>query len=274
MRLCWNPNELVRRLRNILGVLNDLFVGRSMRTAGLALAIVAVAATSVPTGADPGVAQTAQPPHTRAPRPAVAVRAAPVQPATPPSARPDQLPLLAAPAVPSVDGAVATDTPAEPVVVATDDRSPGWEQRMGEAALTRLDYPWEALGVQIAFLPARSGYLGLTFPKERRIEMFVRDGVSVDDLARNTAHELGHALDWARNTPATRALFSQIRGIDPGRNWFACSGCTDLSTPAGDFAETFSFWLMGGAFPSRSKLGSGPPTADQLRELAALFAPA
>jgi hypothetical protein len=65
----------------------------------------------------------------------------------------------------------------------------------------------------------------------------------------------------------------QIRGITP-RGWFACSGCTDLSTPAGDFAEAFSFWLMDGAFPSRSKLGAGSPTAEQLQQLIPLFSPA
>ena len=145
---------------------------------------------------------------------------------------------------------------------------------MGEAALARLDHPWERLGVRISFLPARSGYLGQAFPKERRIEMYVRDGVTVDDLARNTAHELGHIVDWTRNTAASRALYMQIRGIDPGRGWFACSGCTDLSTPAGDFAETFSFWLMDGAFPSRSTLASGSPGAEQLRALIPLFRPA
>jgi hypothetical protein len=124
----------------------------------------------------------------------------------------------------------------------------------------------------VAFLPARAGYLGMTFPERRLIEMYVREDTTVDDLARNVGHELGHAFDFARNSDATRIVYRQIRGIALDGGWLACRGCTDLSTPAGDFAETFSYFLMNGSFPSRSKLGGGSPSAEQLRQLAALFA--
>jgi hypothetical protein len=152
------------------------------------------------------------------------------------------------------------------------DRSPGWQQRLGDAALARLAYPWEKIGYRVEFRPARAGYLGMTFPERRLIEMYVRDDVTVDDLARNVGHELGHAFDFARNSDASRLLYRQIRGIAPTGGWLACRGCTDLSTPAGDFAETFSYFLMDGAFPSRSKLGNGSPSAEQLQQLAPMFA--
>ena len=244
---------------------------RALRTAGLALAITAVGVIPAASPAEPGGDQAAQPPSTRPPSTAVAVRATSPQAAAPaaaPSRAPAPVP------VPSVNR--EPDPSPDPAVIAAveSDRAPGWQQRLGAAALDRLDYPWESLGFRVAFLPAKPGYLGLTFPEERRIDIFVRDGVTVDEVARNVAHELGHALDWTRNTAASRALYRQIRGIDVARGWFACSGCTDLSTPAGDFAETFSYWLLDGAFPSRSKLGAGSPTVDQLRLLAPLFNPA
>jgi hypothetical protein len=178
-------------------------------------------------------------------------------------------------AAPSVDGAVTVHpvpVPAAAEAVVVADRSSGWQERMGAAALARLDYPWQRLGFRVEFLPGRSGYLGMTFPERRVIEMYVRDSESVDELARNTGHELGHALDWVQNTAASRGLYQEIRGIDPGRGWFACRGCTDLSTPAGDFAETFSYWLMAGAFPDRSLLAAAPDPV-QLARLAPLFHP-
>jgi hypothetical protein len=157
-----------------------------------------------------------------------------------------------------------------PSTTAPVDRAPGWEERLGEAALERLHYQWSRIGYQVQFLPARRGYLGLTFPARHLIVLYVRADSTVDGLARNTAHELGHALDRVRNTAAMRAQYETIRGIGHDRSWYPCNACTDLATPAGDFAETFSYWLMGGAFPSRSRL-AGPPDATQLAQLVPFF---
>jgi hypothetical protein len=203
---------------------------------------------------------------------------------TPVPERPAAAPIVAT-AVPSVDGAIDTgpsaadvrteaEAAAAAVAAIEHDRSAGWQQRMGDAALRRLDYSGESLGFTVRFLPGRVGYLGMTFPERRTIEMYVREGLTVEDLARNLGHELGHAFDWVRNSAESRALYMQIRGIEPTRGWFACRGCTDLSTPAGDFAETFSFWLMGGTFPSRSHLGGGSPAPETLPQLETIFSPA
>ena len=249
-------------------------MARVIRTAGLALAIAVMgtAAVAVAGTLDPGGDQAAQPPSSKPPSTSVAVRATSTQATVPGEPRPEQLPRFASSAKPSVDGADDPE-PApglEPAAVAAveADTAAGWQQRIGDAALARLDYPWEAIGYQIHFLPGRAGFLGMTFPERQSIEIYVREGLSVDEVARNVAHELGHAYDFAFNTTATRALYKQVRGIGAA-GWLACRGCTDLSTPAGDFAETFSYWLMDGEFPSRSTLGVADPA--QLRRLAALF---
>ena len=152
----------------------------------------------------------------------------------------------------------------------TVDTAPGWEQRRGQAALALLGYPWQAVGYRVEFVPVRAGYLGMTWPERRLIRIYVRAGHTVEELARTTAHELGHALDWTSNDSRDRALYREVRGIG-GSGWFACSQCTDLSTPAGDFAETFSYWVLEGRFPSRSRIGS-PIDVAQLIRLEALFA--
>jgi hypothetical protein len=250
-------------------------MARAIRTAGLTLAVIASGtAVAAAVGGLEGAEQAAQPPSTRPPSTNVAVRATTEAPAGPVSARPDEVPRPSEAAAPSVDGApdpVGFTRVAAQMADVAADRSPGWQERLGQAALAQLDYPWEALGYRIEFLPGRAGYLGMTFPERRTIEIYVRPGLAVDEIARNTAHEIGHAFDLSRNTPASRSLYLQLRGIEATGGWLACRGCTDLSTPAGDFAETFSFWLMDGAFPSRSQLGGGAPSTDDLRRLAPLF---
>jgi hypothetical protein len=86
------------------------------------------------------------------------------------------------------------------------------------------------------------------------------------DLAYDIAHELGHAFDLGRNDSARRRQWRRLRGIDVNLPWFGCNRCSDYDTPAGDFAETFAFLLLGpGNY--RSKLGQ-PPNELQAEELA------
>jgi hypothetical protein len=85
--------------------------------------------------------------------------------------------------------------------------------------------------------------------------------------AYDLAHELGHAFDLDNNTPDRRTRWRELRGIDPEAAWFGCNRCPDYNTPAGDFAETFAFLLLGpGNYHSRL---AEAPTKDQIRELAA-----
>ena len=58
-----------------------------------------------------------------------------------------------------------------------------------------------------------------------------------------------------------------MRGIKPSAPWFGCDACPDYATPAGDFAETFAFLLLGpGNFHS---LIAPLPAIDKVPELAA-----
>lgn len=151
-----------------------------------------------------------------------------------------------------------------------DDRASGWEQRRGLAALARIGFDPGTLGYEIRFLPARPGYYGMTYPQERRIDIWVRPDQSLELLAHVAAHELGHAVDLTWNDDARRAEYLELRGLG-SRSWFTCDGCTDFSTPAGDFAEVFAAWAVGDT-DFRSTLGP-PPSPDEYEQLVRFFAP-
>jgi hypothetical protein len=142
-------------------------------------------------------------------------------------------------------------------------------QVVGEQALALIDYPWQSLGWTVEFKPGRSGYLGLAVGPERRVEIYVRDSHSVTDVAHTLAHELGHAVDLTYGIEYRRSEYRRLRGLDPDTDWFGCDACSDYATPAGDFAEVFEYWLLGGG-DFRSRL-AGPPTAAELEVLSTLF---
>lgn len=136
------------------------------------------------------------------------------------------------------------------------------------AVLTRMSYPWQARLPQwsIEFLPGRPGYLGATWTNERRIEIYVRDGQTVDELAFTLAHELGHAVDLTYLSAKERDRWLAARGR-PGAPWWTDSGASDYAVGAGDWAEAFAVWQVGGT--SLSTL-AGQPSAEQLRLVAEL----
>ncbi len=103
---------------------------------------------------------------------------------------------------------------------------------------------WELLlpGWRIEFLPARKGYLGMTYRPERRIEIYVRADRPVDGIAHDIAHEIGHAIDVSLLNDQRRAAYLELRGLAPTTSWWACDSCRDLDTGAGDFAESFAWW--------------------------------
>jgi hypothetical protein len=143
-----------------------------------------------------------------------------------------------------------------------------WEEQVGNQALQLIHYPIASTGFTVHFLPARAGYYGLTEPGTRRINIYVRPGEGVAYTARILAHEVGHAVDIAFNSDARRAEWRRLRGI-ASTAWFSCSGCTDFSTPAGDFAEAFAYWQVHSA-DYRSVLAA-PPSAAQVAQLMPLF---
>jgi hypothetical protein len=169
-------------------------------------------------------------------------------PIAPPAASPDP-----SPTPPPVTQGPATP-PAPPV---------------GAAALAQITYPWQQLGYQIVFLGPRPDLMGQTMFDEHRIEIYLRDGESQLMVAHVIAHEIGHAVDVAYNTPERRQQWLNLRGASTSEPWFGCSSCDDFSSPAGDYAETFSFWQVGPK-ADYSHLAP-PPSPQQLKQLIPLF---
>lgn len=144
-----------------------------------------------------------------------------------------------------------------------------YAESVGQAALAAIDYPFETLGWDIRFLPGRTGYLGLAIGPKRRIEIYVRPTHSVTDVTHTLAHEIGHAVDMTYGTAYRHREYLRLRGFSLDADWFGCDSCTDYATPAGDFAEVFEYWLLGGG-DFRSQLGAAPDSA-QLELISNLF---
>jgi hypothetical protein len=126
--------------------------------------------------------------------------------------------------------------------------------------LVRLDLDSTFSGWTIAFKAPRSGYLGLTLVKQRRVEIYLRSGRSVEGIAHDLAHELGHAADVTFNDNDDRALYLINRGLAETTPWWTCNSCGDLQVGAGDFAETFAV-LVGPKFKFYSEVGPRPSPA-------------
>jgi hypothetical protein len=144
------------------------------------------------------------------------------------------------------------------------------EEQAGLKALGMITFGWqEALpGWRIRFLPARKGYLAITFREQRRIDVYVRLDRSTTAVAHDIAHELGHAVDVTYLNDERRAAILEIRQLKPTTNWWACNACTDLQTGAGDFAETFAL-IAAPRYKFYSELGS-EPTPAMLTEVSAI----
>jgi hypothetical protein len=155
-------------------------------------------------------------------------------------------------------------------VVATTATTGTVEQR-GAAGLALINYPWERTGYSIVFTGPNTGLLGLTDPNRKQITIYIRPTQSTTDIARVLGHEIGHSVDFTMTTDAERADYRRIRGLDD-RPWYpSCIGCSDYASPAGDWAETFAFWLLGdGSFASAL---APKPTAAQLTALTPIFTP-
>jgi len=203
--------------------------------------------------------------------PAASASAAPVtSPPTDDVPRHVTVPTTSTTAAPTTTTTAAptTTTAAAPRATASASPSGPWYEQVGRQALATIHYPIASTGFTVRFSAARAGYLGLTDPDTRTINIYVRPSESVAYVARIIAHELGHAVDVAFNTDARRARWEQLRGIS-SRPWFGCGGCTDFSAPSGDFAEAFAYWLVRPA-DYRSTLAA-PPSASQLPQLLPLF---
>lgn len=180
-----------------------------------------------------------------------------------------------APAMPERPAPAMPEEPAPairgPVRGATEASAPGSARERGLAALRSLPYPWQELGVSLDFRPYNGGLLGLYDPQRNRVTVYVSDRHSAQGLRVTIAHELGHALDAAVGTTASRRAYLVARGLSASTPWLPCRGCSDFASGAGDFAEVFALQVAGrGDF--RSQL-AGEPTPAELQRLAPFFRP-
>jgi len=168
-----------------------------------------------------------------------------------------------------------SDVPSTTIDVVIPDVEPttSTERRvpLGQQALDRVAFDWRSRfpDWSVEFRSAREGIRALTYPAERRIEVFVRASDTASTLHRVFAHELGHLIDVELNSDEDRALWFSTRDIEQSTPWWPSASAPDFDTGAGDFAEAFAVWETG--VSSRSTVG-GQPDADDLellRELAA-----
>jgi hypothetical protein len=138
-----------------------------------------------------------------------------------------------------------------------------------DAALALIPFHWQKLNFDIVFLAPRPGLRAMTFTAAHRIEVYDRPRDTSRMQAYDIAHELGHVIDVTYNTKETREKYMRLRGIDPATPWFGCNRCSDFSTPAGDFAETFAL-IQFGPQDFRGKIAP-PPTAKQIPALTSFF---
>lgn len=159
----------------------------------------------------------------------------------------------------TVSGETTTTTSAAPLSI-------------GQEALNRVVYPWQEKFPEweVVFRGPRDGIRALTFPEEKRIEIFIRSSDTTASLHRVFAHELGHVIDVEFNSGSDRDRWVAQRGLPSAAPWWPTAEAPDFATGAGDFAEAFAVWETG--VTTRSTLG-GQPTADDLallRELSEL----
>jgi hypothetical protein len=132
--------------------------------------------------------------------------------------------------------------------------------------LVRLDLDGTFPGWTVEFKAPRTGYLGLTLVKQRKIEIYVRAGRSAEGIAHDLSHEFGHVADVTFNDNDDRSLYLANRGLAETTPWWTCNSCGDLQVGAGDFAETFAL-LIGPKFKFYSEIGSRP-SSTQLAAIA------
>ena len=121
---------------------------------------------------------------------------------------------------------------------------------------------------RVEFLGPREGLRALTYPSEKKIEIFVRADDTAETLHRVFAHELGHVFDVELNDDADRARWAAQRDLPASAPWWPSAAAPDFATGAGDFAEAFAVWETG--VMTRSSIGD-QPTSDDLALLLELM---
>ena len=135
---------------------------------------------------------------------------------------------------------------------------------IGQLALDRMSFDWRIMFPvwRVEFLGPREGLRALTYPSEKRIEIFVRSDDTPETIHRVFAHELGHVIDVELNNDADRARWVEQRNLPADAPWWPSAAAPDFATGAGDFAEAFA--VMETGVVSRSSIGDQPTVDDLL----------
>jgi hypothetical protein len=163
------------------------------------------------------------------------------------------------PPVAAADAMVAASAPSPPIVASPSER--------GIAALATMPVTPAELGYTITFRGPDPAFKGLTYPHAHHIDIFVRPSWSDHELAHVVAHELGHAVDVARNDLADHNRWRAARSIPAEIGWWADAFAADLETPGGDFAECFAAWALDEPKAATTPFGSCAGTAELMQEL-------
>jgi hypothetical protein len=112
------------------------------------------------------------------------------------------------------------------------------------------------LGYTLRIAGPLPGMRGRTDNATRTITLFVSPHDTPNVVAHDLGHELGHAYDARRLTPARRAAYLRARGM-PRAPWLPGAKASDYRSGAGDFAEVFA--LCHASSPVyRSRLAARP----------------
>lgn len=137
---------------------------------------------------------------------------------------------------------------------------------VGRLAEQEIDYDYAKLlpGWSIEYREDRPGFRGLTFTREKRIEIYVDPGESAFSVAGILAHEVGHAIDIEYLDTQDREQWREARDLPNA--WWPGNGLSDFHVGAGDFAEAVAFIIADS--PSDSEHGDFTPEQVELaREL-------
>ncbi|MEX0768405.1 MAG: hypothetical protein WD029_08035 [Microthrixaceae bacterium] len=191
--------------------------------------------------------------------------------ANPGQAKPEpaQFPAQGLPQNSAAQNSAAVDSPAQILIepgaaTAVENLSSEQDRTVASRALGLIQYDWQnsLKGWELRFLGARSGYRGMTYPTDRVIEVYLRQGDTAQSLAHVVAHELGHAVDLTFFDDGDRRAWMQARKFGSSVPWFVSPGGADFSSGSGDFAESFAWWQVGP--PDWFGELAPPPTQDQL----------
>ncbi len=133
---------------------------------------------------------------------------------------------------------------------------------VGRLAEQEIDYDYASLlpGWSIEYRQDRPGFRGLTFTREKRIEIYVDPGESTSSVAGILAHEIGHAIDVEYLTTEERSQWREARDLPNA--WWPGNGLSDFHVGAGDFAEAVAFVIADS--PSDSEHGDFTPEQIEL----------